>query len=148
MPRISCFVFLLLCLALPGRAAGQSWRPPVPQMPQMPLLSELEGDWLGARAPWFGEVEALSGVPVSALQAAGEPRSGAKHLRIARFSKGMLPVVVWSDRNGDTRSDMIEIYKTGGVIIQLIDADFDGEANVIRYYDATGALLREERMDA
>jgi hypothetical protein len=52
--------------------------------------------------------------------------------------------MVWSDRNGDSRADIVEIYKSGGVIIQLIDADFDGSANVMRIYDAGGKLLRQE----
>ena len=55
-------------------------------------------------------------------------------------------MAVWSDRNGDGKSDMIEIYRGGAVVIQLIDADFDGRANVVREYDSSGSLSRETRL--
>jgi hypothetical protein len=51
-----------------------------------------------------------------------------------------VPVAVWSDRNGDGKSDMIEIYRRGQVAFQLIDADYDGTANVIREYNAAGGV--------
>jgi hypothetical protein len=54
--------------------------------------------------------------------------------------------MVWQDRNGDGRADIVEIFRGGGVIVQVIDADYDGQANVLRRYDSGGALLREERL--
>lgn len=137
---------LVLLLSSAPLAAAQEWRPPSREMPQMPRVRELDGEWLAARAPWFADVEGVSGVAVSTLGLAGEPTTGAEFVQIARFTHGMIPVVIWSDRNADTRADMIEIYKTGGMIIQLIDADFDGLANVVRFYDSSGGLLREERL--
>lgn len=134
--------FALLGIALsasPSAAQGDAWRPPSREMPVMPASAELAGDWLGPRSAWF------AGLPARDLRASGEPR-GAASARVARFHNGALPIVVWADRNGDARADMIEIYRAGGVIVQLIDADYDGNANVLRRYDASGALLSEERM--
>lgn len=125
--------------AAPAAAQGDAWRPPSREMPVMPASAELAGDWLGPRSAWF------AGLPARDLRASGEPR-GAASARVARFHDGALPIVVWADRNGDARADMIEIYRAGGVIVQLIDADYDGNANVLRRYDASGALLSEERM--
>lgn len=125
--------------AVSAAAQEDAWRPPSSQMPAMPAASDLAGDWLGPRSAWF------AGLPAADLTARGEPR-GAAAVRVARFQNGPLPVVVWTDRNGDARADMIEIYRGGGVIVQLIDADYDGSANVLRRYDASGTLLREERM--
>lgn len=143
---IAALLLLLLAAGAPCAEAQElRWTPPAREMPPMPRMAELGGDWLGSRAAWFSGVDRLAGVALSELRAQGEPR-GADVAQVARFSRGPMPVVVWSDRNGDARSDMIEIYRTGGVIVQLIDADFDGAANVIRYYDASGRLLREDRM--
>ena len=107
----------------------------------MPRTSELGGDWLSPRSAWFAGVDGVSGVAVAGLRATGEGRG--PHAQIARFSNGAVPVVVWMDRNGDTKADMIEIYRGAGIIIQLIDADFDGQANVVRVHDADGKLLRQ-----
>ena len=134
--------------AIPSRLVAQDgeWNPPSREMPVMPRVSELRGDWHSPRAAWFRGVDGVAGVGVSALQASGEPRSGNAHAQLVRFSDGPVPVVVWTDRNGDTRADMIEIFKAGGIIIQLIDADFDGAANVVRVYDSQGKLLRQNQM--
>lgn len=136
---------LLLLMAAPVALAAQDWRPPSPQMPMMPSVSEIRGDWLGPRADWFRGVEGVAGVGASSLRASGDPGPG-DHVQIARFNSGPLPVVVWSDRNGDGRADVIEIYRSGGVIVQLIDADYDGRANVIRRYDESGTLLGQDRL--
>jgi hypothetical protein len=135
---------LLLLLAAPKllRAQGAEWAPPTKEMPMMPPSAELQGDWLGARADWFRGVDAITGVAVSSLRATNVSRGGTRS-QMVRFTNGPVPVVVWTDRNGDGRCDMIEIFKSGGIIIQLIDADFDGGANVIRVYDSAGALLRQ-----
>lgn len=145
MTRFVLFTLLLLSAA-PATSSAQDWLPPERAMPTMPRVSELGGEWLSARAAWFGGVDRISGVSIGALNLSGEPPRGADFVQIARFTEGVIPVVIWSDRNGDTRADMIEIYRTGGMIIQLIDADFDGNGNVVRYYDSSGKLLREERL--
>lgn len=146
MRRSLLFVLGLLLLPIAANAQTSSWRPPSNQMPMMPRATELRGDWLSPRAEWFRGMDAVSGVSASSLRASGEPSSGSGYVQVARFTSGPLPVVVWSDRNGDNRADIIEIFRSGGVIIQLIDADYDGSANVIRTYDANGELINQERL--
>lgn len=135
---------LLAPSAVSAQAAG--WRPPSSEMPLMPRASEIRGDWLGPRAGWFRDLDRVAGVDASGLRASGDPRSGSDHVQVARFTNGPLPVVIWSDRNTDDRADIIEIFRSGGVIIQVIDADYDGRANVIRTYNASGELLSQERL--
>lgn len=140
--------FALLGLALaaaPATAQGETWRPPGRQMPAMPAAADLDGDWMGPRSAWLGGIQSAAGVAGSDLRAVGEPR-GRAATRVVRFQAGPMPAMVWTDRNGDGDADLIEIYRSGGVIIQVIDADYDGNANVIRRYDASGALISEERM--
>lgn len=148
MPRLPLLaaVCLSATLAAAPRGHAQEWSPPSRDMPTMPLAADMRADWLGPRAPWFSGIEPFAGVGASQLALTGDRRRGSDHLQIARFSRGPVPVVVWSDRNGDGRADIIEIYKAGGVIIQLIDVDYSGQANVLRVYDARGALLREDRL--
>jgi hypothetical protein len=146
MRRLFALVLFALPLLLARPAQAQEWRPPSRQMPAMPRIAELQGDWLTPRQAWFRGVEAIAGVAPSRLRAQGEPRSGSGFLHIVRFSDGPVPVVVWSDIDADSRADMVEIFRRGGVIIQLIDADRDGSANVLRVYDASGALVREDPM--
>lgn len=146
MRHVLTIAFLASALtAVPATAAGQVWNPPGREMPDMPSSAELAADWLGPRAPWFAGLHAAVGVAPADLRAVGEP-SVADATRVARFQAGPLPVVVWSDRDGDGQADLIEVYRAGGVVAQLIDADYDGNANVIRRYDASGALISEERM--
>lgn len=140
---------LLLAAAFPGAARAQDipqWRPPTTEMPAMPSLAELQGDWLGAFGTWFRNTERVSGVAPQALRASGSARAGTSQTQVARFMQGPRPVAVWTDRNGDGRADMIELYRDGARIIQVIDADYNGQANVMRIYDRGGALLREERL--
>ena len=141
-------LFALCLLLLPAAASAQAsdWRPPSTQMPMMPRVTEIRGDWQSGRAEWFRGIDAVSGVAASTLRASGEPSSGSGFVHVARFTSGPLPVVVWSDRNGDNRADIIEIFRSGSVVIQLIDADYDGNANVIRTYDANGELVNQERL--
>jgi hypothetical protein len=140
-------VAVLLILCAPVIASAQAgWRPPSAEMPMMPTATEIRGDWLAQRGQWFNGLDAAAGVSASGLRASGDPRSGSEHVQIARFTSGPLPVVIWSDRNADDRADIIEIFRSGGVIIQVVDADYDGTVNVVRTYDANGALLRQERM--
>lgn len=135
-----------LCAPAALRAQGPNWRPPSQVMPQMPSRAELRSDWLGPRASWFQGVESVSGATLDSLTPIGEGRPGSDVAQMVRFTSGPFPVVVWSDRNADGRADMIEIYKSGGMIIQLIDANFDTRADVMRVYDSAGKLLRQERM--
>lgn len=147
MPRTLLMVLaMLLTLLATTSAEGQQWRPPTRQMPTMPTMSELSGNWMGPRAEWFSGVDRLSGIAPSQLRAVGQGRSGSAVAQVVHFNNGPVPVVVWHDRNSDGRADLIEIYRGGGVIVQVIDADYDGQANVMRIYDTTGALSREERL--
>src|SRR5688572_20720709 len=104
--------------SVPTQLAGQDWRPPSLDMPEMPQMTDLSGNWLDPRAPWFDGISGVSGVEARELGAVGEPRPGSSQAQVVRFSSGVLPVVVWSDRNGDARADIVEIYKTGNIIIQ------------------------------
>ena len=140
------FTFLLVLCAPAAANAQGDWRPPSREMPMMPRAAEIRGDWMGGRGQWFQGLDGVTGVGASDLRASGEPRAGSEHVQIARFTSGPLPVVIWSDRNGDDRADIIEIFRSGGVIIQVVDADYDGSANVVRTYDASGKLIRQDRM--
>ena len=144
MVRVLRRVFLgfsLFALA-PATASAQEWAPPGRDMPSMPRQADLQGDWLSARSAWFRGVDGIAGIAASGLRANGQ--AGANGFtQMVRFSNGPVPVVVWSDRDGDGRCDMIEIFRNGSVIYQLIDADYDGTANVLRVYDADGKLLRQ-----
>ena len=146
MSRLLLLVPLLLAVPTVVSAQASSWRPPSSEMPMMPKAAEIRGDWLGPRAAWFRGLDGVAGVSASGLRASGEPRSGSEFVQIARFTSGPLPVVIWSDRNGDGRCDMLEIYRGGSVAYQLIDADYDGTANVLRVYDDSGSLQREQRL--
>ena len=146
MRRLLLPVLLLLAAPSALLAQGSDWRPPSTEMPMMPRVDEIRGDWMGPRAEWFRGLDQIAGVGGSQLRASGEPRAGSDHVQIVRFTSGPLPVVIWSDRNGDNRADIIEIYRSGGVIIQLIDGDYNGTANVIRTYDANGDLVNQERL--
>lgn len=132
---------LALGLALAARPAqAQEWQPPTRQMPSMPAMAELDGGWRGSLGAWF----AGTGASVGDVRAAGE--AGGSRARLVRFLGGVRPVAVWTDRNGDGKADMIEIFREGARVAQLIDADYDGTANVLRVYDASGGLAREERL--
>ncbi|HEX2205357.1 MAG TPA: hypothetical protein VHG91_18755 [Longimicrobium sp.] len=129
---------LLALLAAVRPAGAQEWTPPSRQMPEMPTTQQLSADGAGAAGAW------ARGVQVS--QARGEGAGGGGRVKFVRFLAGVRPAITWSDRNGDGRADMIEVYRNGALAYQLVDADYDGTANVLRVYDAGGALAREERM--
>jgi hypothetical protein len=145
MFRLGVLAFLGIVFLTPAVLQAQvpDWRPPSTEMPMMPTVAELQGDWHGPRAAWFRGVETLSGSAVADLRAIARATGPDGRAQVAVFSSGPVPVVIWSDRNGDGRSDMIEIFRSGGVIIQVVDASFDGRANVMRVYDSEGRLLRQ-----
>ena len=74
-----------------------------------------------------------------------EGDGGGARPRFVRFTAEMRPVQQWSDRNGDGRADLVEVYRNGALAYRLVDADYDGRANVLRVYGSSGALAREER---
>lgn len=129
----------LALLAAAARPAGaQEWTPPGKQMPEMPTTQQLSSQGAGAAGAW------ARGVEVS--QARGEGAGGGGRVKFVRFLAGVRPVLTWSDRNGDGKADMVEVYRNGALAYQVVDADYDGTANVMRVYDAGGNLSREERM--
>jgi hypothetical protein len=136
---LAAAVAALTVLAAVRLRAQQDWTPPSRDMPQMPATSELAGGWRSGLGAWFrGADEGLDGI-----RALGE--GGGARPRMIRFMGGSRPVAAWTDRNGDGRADLVEVYRGGAVAFQLIDADYDGTANVLRVYDASGGLARENR---
>src|ERR1700741_5088530 len=83
--------------------------------------------------------------PVTADARHARQRRAGGRLALVRFLGGTRPGSVWTDRNGDGKADMIEVYRGGALAYQLIDADYDGTANVLRVYNG-GSLVREERL--
>jgi hypothetical protein len=151
MRRISstgfCLLVALFAAAAPAWAQGAPhWRPSTTQMPVMPTMAELQNDWGRGLSAWFSGVEQVTGVPAQGLRASGTAGGSGGRVQVARFLRGPVPVVVMTDRNGDDRADMIEYYRSGVLVLQIIDADYNGQANSMRIYDAAGALIREERL--
>ncbi|HEX8392790.1 MAG TPA: hypothetical protein VF665_10580 [Longimicrobium sp.] len=128
-----------LTLLAVSRLRAQEWTPPSREMPQMPASSALAGGWRSDLGAWFAGAGDLASV--RALGEGGGARPG-----MVRFTSSARPVAQWTDRNGDGRADMIEVFRNGGLAFQYIDADYDGTANVMRIYDASGALAREQRL--
>jgi hypothetical protein len=141
MKRVQAAGGLLVLAALVGAAPypGQEWSPPSRQMPQMPASSDLAGGWRGSLGGWFNGL----GVSIAAVRAEGD--GGGARPRFVRFTANMRPVEQWSDRNGDGRADMVEVYRNGALAFRLVDADYDGTANSFRSYDTSGTVSREER---
>lgn len=132
---------LAVALVTPMVLRAQSWSPPSRQMPSMPTAADLRGGWAASQGAWFSGV-----ADASAVRGAGSGSNGDRPLQVRFTAGGPVPIAVWSDRNGDGRADMVEVYRRGGVAFQLVDADFDGTANVLREYDAGGGLARESRL--
>jgi hypothetical protein len=148
--RISAFALILTALlaVIPADAGAQTtpqWRPPSSQMPRMPTMASLQGDWRAELGSWMNGVDTVSGVDSARLRATGSARPGGTRAQLLRLMSGPVPVVVWTDRSGDGTADLIEIYRAGIVAVQMIDADYDGHGNVVRIYDSTGSLVREDR---
>jgi hypothetical protein len=129
-----------------AQAPAVSWTPPGRDMPAMPTIAELQGNWQGAVGGWFRGVEQVSGIPMANVRATGETTAGSARAKFIRFSAGARTVAVWTDRNGDGRADMVELYRDGAEVVQVVDADYNGSADVVRLYDASGKLAREDRM--
>lgn len=129
-----------------GQQPAAEWSPPGSEMPAMPSMADLQGSWQSSLGAWFRGIDAVSGAGLSALRATGETTPGSARAKFIRFSAGPRPVAVWSDRNGDGKCDMLELFRSGAVVVQLVDPDYDGRANVLRLYDASGALARETRL--
>jgi hypothetical protein len=125
---------------------GPEWRPPSPKMPAMPAMAALRGDWASAVGPWLQGVVQVSGTPAAQMRAAGETTPGGERARFVRFLAGHRPLGTWSDRNGDGTADLVEHFHDGARVQQVIDVDYDGNANVLRAYTPSGELAREERM--
>jgi hypothetical protein len=128
---------LLVAASRPARA--QEWRPASKSMPAMPAPGEVNESWVGQQAGWLaGGVAGISARP--------EGVSGGK-ARFVRFNgQDMRMAGAWSDRNGDGRCDMVEVYNRDGTLTaQLLDPSYSGTASVLRLY-ADGKLLREERL--
>lgn len=145
---------VLIAVALTGVALSSDpvaaqgapdWRPPSRQMPAMPAMPDLDGNWQSAVGAWFRGTERVTGVSLSQLRAAGQATPGSSAARVVRFMQGAIPVAVWSDRSGDGRSDMVELHRDGRVVIQVIDANYDGTGDVLRVYEG-GRLVREDRL--
>jgi hypothetical protein len=119
-----------LLLAAGAPSAAQEWSPPSRQMPSM----QIGESWQGSLGGWF-----LPGTSLGSVRAQADRG-------FLRFTAGPRPVAAWSDRNGDGCSDMLQLYRGGGVAYQLIDADYDGTADVLRVYDDGGQLQREQRL--
>jgi hypothetical protein len=140
-------LLVLLATSIDAPAAdAQAWNPGAREMPLMPERTELSGDWLTSRAQWFNGLQEAAGVAPSELRATGEGRSASNRTQVVRFANGTRPAMTWSDRNGDGRADIIEVFRNGVLIHQLIDADYSGRANVLRTYDSQGTLVSETRL--
>lgn len=142
--RLSLLLLGACVLAAPAAVRAQEWRPPSRQMPEMPDRAGLQGSGASAAGAWLGSMAGAAGVGAGDVRAAGEG-SGAR-AKFVRFTSGVFPVATWTDRNGDGRCDLVEVFREGNRVFQLVDADFDGSANVLRVYSASGELLREERL--
>lgn len=139
-------VLVLGARRLEAQTPAADWSPPSRSMPSMPAMADLEGNWQGSLGSWFRGLDGVSGVSLASVRAAGETTRGSAQAKFVRFTAGPRQVAVWSDRNGDGRCDQLELYRSGAVVVQLLDPDYDGTANVLRLYDASGALARETRL--
>jgi hypothetical protein len=129
-----------------AQVPAAEWSPPGRDMPAMPTIAELQGNWQGAVGGWFRGVEQVSGIAAGDVRATGETTPGSARAKFIRFSAGPRTVAVWTDRNGDGRADMVELFRSGASVVQVVDADYNGTADVVRLYDAAGRLAKENRL--
>lgn len=144
--RNPVLLVLASCALAPAvlHAQDPGWRPPSAQMPAMPAMAGLQDGWRSAAGPWLQGMTRVSGADAGGMRAAGESTGGGR-ARFVRFLSGHVPVSTWSDRNGDGTADLVELFRDGARVVQVIDPDYDGSANVLRVYSPSGELLREER---
>lgn len=139
-------VLVLGARRLEAQTPAAEWSPPSSDMPAMPAMADLSGNWQSSLGGWFRGIDGVSGVALAQVNARGETTPGAARAKFVRFTAGPRQVAVWTDRNGDGKCDTLEMYRSGAVVVQLLDPDYDGRANVLRLYDASGALARETRL--
>jgi hypothetical protein len=148
MRRFISFVAAALALtagaAVPLAGQDAEWSPPSTQMPEMPAMADLDGAWRASLGAWFRGTDQISGTTLAQVRASGSPGASGRCAYV-RFMGGPRAVAVWTDRSGDGRADLIEIYRGGAVAYQMIDSNSNGRADVLRVYDASGSLLRETR---
>ncbi len=143
------WISMIMASALLGigtPAAAQGWSLPTREMPMMPAMAELPGSWQGSAGAWAGAAARLAGVSAGAIRGAGEAASGSERAAFVRFTSDARPVATWTDRNGDGRADMLELFRGGIIAVQVVDADYDGRADAIRHFDASGKPLRTEEV--
>src|SRR5436190_1084087 len=100
----------MVVLALLIMLLQADWFPPSRQMPAMPPQSEPDEGWRVDDAAWFvGQGEGLREIGIRV-------EGGPGRQSLARFTKGLRTVATWSDRNGDSRADLIEIYDASGAL--------------------------------
>ena len=128
-----------LLLAGAAERRAQEWTPPSRTMPEMPTAATLGGSWQGGLDGWFPG-------GTGGVSARGEGAGAQGRLQYARFTGGVRPVATWSDRNRDGRCDMLEIFRSGALAYRLVDADYDGTADVLVAYDASGNVVKETRL--
>jgi hypothetical protein len=144
---VCALLFLLPTLSTGAAAQDVSgWSPASRSMPTMPRPVELGAGFMASAAAWMRGAEEVTGVPLGRLVPVGEGSSAGGRVGFVRFSDGRMPVAAWSDRNGDGRCDLVVLYRGSRVAAELIDVNYDGMADVVRTYDASGALLRETRL--
>lgn len=133
-------------LAVGNPADAQGWTLPTRAMPMMPTMANLPGGWQGSAGAWAGAAARLAGVSAGAIRGAGEAASGSERTAFVRFTSEARPVATWTDRNGDGRSDMVELFRGGILAVQVVDADYDGQADAVRHFDSSGKPLRTEEV--
>ncbi len=134
----------LLAAGTPANA--QEWTLPTRQMPAMPAMSALPSGWQGAAGAWTAAAARLAGVPAGQIRGAGEAAGGSGRAAFVRFTGDARPVATWTDRNGDGRCDVLELFRSGILAVQVVDADYDGQADAIRHFDSAGKPLRTEEV--
>lgn len=107
-------------------------------MPNMPRMGELAGSWRSSAGAWGASAERLSGTPSAGMRATGDAAQKGDRASFVRFTGDARPVATWTDRNGDGKADLVELFRNGTVVYQVIDADYDGKADAVRHHDGSG----------
>ena len=139
----------VLCVALVAVAThgnAQDWTPPTRQMPMMPRMAEIPSGWQAGAGPWAASAQGLSGVSVAQMRAVGDAAAQGDRAGFVRFTGEARPVATWTDRNGDGRADMVELFRNGVLAVQVIDADYSGTINAVRHFDGSGKPTRTDTL--